>query len=132
MTAPSVTYTFSNGATVVHSEHNQNFTDIINGLTDGTKDLTMFAGTFQSNLTVNGNSTLGSASNDDLTVNASLASTIPIKTNNTYDIGAATLAFAGIYLGAPSSRSTRITANQSLAASHTLVLPDGNGTSRYF
>jgi hypothetical protein len=64
-----------------------------------------------------------------LTVTASLASTLPIKTNNSYDIGSSTLGLASVYLGAPSSRSTRLRANQSLASSITLVLPGTDGDS---
>ncbi len=43
--------------------------------------------------------TLGNASGDDVTVTGSLASTIPIKTNNTYDVGSATLGLRKLYLG---------------------------------
>jgi hypothetical protein len=40
MAAPSVTNTFTNGTTADATQVNQNFTDVINGITDGTKDLT--------------------------------------------------------------------------------------------
>jgi len=129
MASPAVTYTFVNATTISHAEVNQNFTDIINGITDGTKDLSISALTCAGTATLNGNINLGNASGDDLTITASLASTIAIKTNNTYNIGAATLGLAGVYYGAPSSRSTRITANQSLSASHTMVLPNGNAAA---
>lgn len=132
MGAPTYTYTLTNGNTADASQVSQNFTDILNGVSDGTKDLSISALTVAGTSTLNGNINLGNASGDDLAITASLASTLAIKTNNTYGIGGATLGLSGIYLGAPSSRSTRITANQSLSASHTLVLPDGNGTSRYF
>jgi hypothetical protein len=39
MAAPSVTYTLTNGRTNDANEVNQNFTDIINGITDGTKTI---------------------------------------------------------------------------------------------
>ena len=132
MTNPSVTHTFTAATTASASQVNTNFTDIINSLTDGTKSLSIDALTCAGATTLNGNVTLGNASGDDITITGSLAATIPIKTNNSFNIGAATLALAGIYLGAPSSRSTRITAHQSLGASNTLVLPNGNGTSRYY
>lgn len=38
MAYPSVTNTFSSGTTAIASQWNTNFTDIINGLSDGTKD----------------------------------------------------------------------------------------------
>lgn len=129
MPNPAVTYTFSNGTTSDATQVNQNFTDLINSLTDGTKSLTIDALTCGGTATLNGSVTLGDGSPDDITVNGSLASSIPIKTNNSYNIGAATLGLASVYLGAPSSRSTRLTSNQSIASSFTLVLPVSVGTS---
>lgn len=41
MSAPTKTYTFVAGTTIVAAEVNQNFDDVINGYTDGTKDLTL-------------------------------------------------------------------------------------------
>lgn len=41
MGAPSVTFTLTNGTTIKASDHNTNFQDLINGITDGTKDLTI-------------------------------------------------------------------------------------------
>lgn len=125
----SVTYSFSNSTTADASQVNQNFTDIINGTSDGTKDFSINALTCAGTATLNGNVTLGNSSADDLTFTGSLASSVPIKTNNSYDIGSATLGLAGVYLGAPSSRSTRIRANQSLSGSHTIILPDGNAAN---
>lgn len=129
MANPSVTYTFSNGTTADATQVNQNFTDLINGLTDGTKSLTVDAITAAGAVSFQGNVTLGNGSVDDLTVSASLASSIPIKTNNSFDIGSATLGLAGVYLGAPSSRSTRIRSNQSIAASFTLITPVSAGSA---
>ncbi len=124
-----MTYTFSNGSTADATQVNTNFTDIINSLTDGTKSLTIDALTCAGTATFNGSVSIGNGSIDDLTVTASLASTVPIKTNNSFDIGSSTLGLQSIYLGAPSSRTTRIRAHQSLSGSHTLVLPNGNGNS---
>lgn len=64
MPNPSVTYTFSNGTSADATQVNTNFTDVINGITDGTKDLTILS------LTTNGNTVLGSDSSDSLSVNA--------------------------------------------------------------
>lgn len=128
MAAPSLTYTLTNGSTADASQVMQNFNDLLNGITDGTKDLTIAALTCAGNASFQGNVTLGNGSVDDVTFSGSLASSIPIKTNNSFDFGSATLGLAGVYLGAPSSRTTRITANQSLSGSNTLVLPNGNGS----
>jgi hypothetical protein len=61
MAAPSVTYTFSNSTTADATEVNTNFTDIINGITDGTKDLTINLLTVNGAASFNGNVTLGNA-----------------------------------------------------------------------
>lgn len=129
MAIPSVTNTFSNGTTADATQVNTNFTDLINALTDGTKSITVDAITAAGNVSFQGNVTLGNGSVDDLTISASLASTIPIKTNNSFDIGSATLGLAGVYLGAPSSRTTRVKSNQSIASSFTLTLPVSVGSA---
>jgi hypothetical protein len=126
MAAPSVTYTFANSTTADATQVNQNFTDLINAMTDGTKDFVISALQCDGNATFNANVTLGNGTPDDITVSGSLASSIPIKTNNSYDIGTSTLGLAGVYLGAPSSRSTRVRAHQSLSGSYTATLPDNN------
>src|SRR5687768_4250313 len=102
MPAPSVTYTLTNGTTADASQVMQNFNDLINGVSDGTKDLSVNALTLAGALTANGHATLGNASADDLTVNASLASHLPIKTTNSYDIGSSTIGLRALYFGANS------------------------------
>jgi len=54
MANPAVTYTFVNGVTADAAEVNQNFTDLINGLTDATKDLSISAITAAGTATFNG------------------------------------------------------------------------------
>ena len=54
MAFPSVTNTFTNGSSADAGEVNTNFTDIINGFSDGTKSLSMDAGTFAGAVTCNG------------------------------------------------------------------------------
>lgn len=130
MAIPSVTHTFVNSTTADATQVNTNFTDIINSLTDGSKDLSISALTLAGNFTANGTTnTLGSASNDDLVINASLASTIPIKTTFTYDIGATAIGLRDLFFGDAGSaaRSTKIRAN-TIAASTTLTLPTRTGT----
>lgn len=131
MASPSVTYTFSNGTSSDASQVNQNFTDIINSLTDGTKDLAISALSLAGNLSVSGNTTIGSASNDDATFNASLASSIPVKTTATYDIGSATLGLRSIYFGA-NSQTVKIVASSSTSATYTFTLPVSAGTIGMF
>lgn len=41
MPAPSVTFTLVNGTTIRASDHNTNFQDLINSMTDGTKDFSI-------------------------------------------------------------------------------------------
>ncbi len=127
MASPSVTYTFSNSTTADASQVNQNFTDLINGASDGTKDYSINALTCAGNVTLNGTTnTIGNASGDDLVITASLASSIAIKTTATYNIGAATLGILSTYYG-NSTFTTRLIAN-TLTASGTLTMPAITGT----
>lgn len=127
-----MTYTFSNGTTADATQVNQNFTDIINSLTDTTKSLSIDALTAAGTAAFNGSVTLGNGTPDDITVSGSLASSIPIKTNNSFDFGSSTLGLASLYLGSPSSRTTRLRSHQSLSASYTFILPNGGGTDGYY
>ena len=127
MAAPSVTYTFSNSTTADATQVNQNFSDVINGLSDGTKDLSINALTCAGTATLNGNVNIGNSSGDDLSITASLAQTLSIKTNNTYDIGSATLGLAGVYLGAAGGFTTRLKAAAS--SSWTMTFPATAGSN---
>ncbi len=131
MAAPSVTYTFSNSTTADASQVNQNFTDIINGVSDGTKDLSISALTVAGIATFNGNVTLGNASGDDVTVTGSLASTIPIKTTNTYDIGSSTKGLRYIYIGDTADANTHKIQGQAVASDVVHTLPAYTGTVRH-
>lgn len=131
MAAIAVTYTFSNGTTADATQVSQNFTDIINGLSDGTKDISVSAGTFAGNVSISGNTTIGNASGDDLTVTASLASSIPIKTTNSYDIGSSSLGLRALYFGA-NSQTVKIQGSSSMSATWTLTLPVTAGTDGYY
>lgn len=131
MPSPSVTYTFANSTTADATQVNQNFTDIINGLTDGTKDLSISALTCAGTATLNGHVNLGNASADDLTITASLASTIPIKTTNSFDIGSSTLGLRKLYFGA-NSQTVALSGSGSMSATWTLTLPTTAGSSGQF
>ena len=99
MTNPSVTYSFSAATIIASAQVNQNFTDLINALTDGTKSLTIDQLTANGPVSLKGTVGLGDASADDITFTGSLASSIPIKTKATYDIGTAALGLRSVYFG---------------------------------
>jgi hypothetical protein len=130
MAAPSLTYTLSNGTTADASQVMQNFNDLLNGITDGTKDLSINAITCAGTATFNGNTNIGNATGDDLSITASLASTIPVKTNTSFDIGSSTKGLANLYMGASSTFTAKFTA-ATHAASRTYTIPDA-GTNANF
>lgn len=122
----TVTYPLTDGTTAFGSQVYQNFTDVINASSDGTKDFNV------QDFTSNGNTTLGNSSGDDLTVNASLASSIPLKTTYTYDIGVSTIGLRCLYFGSSDSaaRTVKIQAGI-VGSSYTLTLPISGGTAGY-
>ena len=83
MTAPSVTNTFVTLTNISPGDMNTNFQDVINGMTDGTKDLEISALTCNGNVIFYANTTIGNAASDDLTITAHLASDLVPKTTNT-------------------------------------------------
>jgi hypothetical protein len=102
----------------------QNFNDLLNGYTDGTKDLSISALTCAGTATLNGNVNVGNSSADDLTITASLASAIAIKTNNSYDIGSATLGLRKLYLGNGGAGATCDIVSASHATTREYTIPD--------
>jgi len=94
----AVTNTFTNGSVADAGAVNTNFTDIINGLSDGTKDLSVAAITAAGTTTLNGAVSLGNATSDDITITGYVASAIVPKTDDTYDLGTSTLAWQDLYL----------------------------------
>lgn len=129
MPSPSVTYTFANSTTADATQVNQNFTDLINGMSDGTKDFSINALTVAGAATLNGNVALGNASGDDVTMTGSLASSIAVKTNATYNIGGATTGLLSVYISGTASFTTRI--QSAATASWTFTLPATAGTDGY-
>lgn len=123
------TYTLTNGTTADASQVQQNFTDAKNGVTDGTKDLNVAAITAAGAVIFNGNTTVGSATNDDITLNGSVASTVNVKTHATYDIGSSTSAFRYLYLGNSTNKTTALVSQAS--TSYSFTFPSSGGTSRY-
>ena len=94
----TVTHTFTNGTATDATEVNTNFTDIINGTSDGTKDFSIAALTVAGAASLNGNVTLGNATGDDITFTGRVASDIDPKTTATYALGATTLTYTGLFL----------------------------------
>jgi hypothetical protein len=121
MAAPSVTYTFTNGTTADATQVNTNFTDLINGASDGTKDYTINALVVGGAATFNGAMTLGNASGDAITVTGSLASSVAVSANATYNIGGSTTGLLSVYLG-NNTRTVRLLAG-TLTGSYTITLP---------
>jgi hypothetical protein len=122
----SMTYTFANSTTADAGQVNTNFQDVINATSDGTKDFNINALTCAGAAVLNGNITLGNASTDDLTIGASLAGTVLIKTNASFNFGDATHGFAGLYLGNSTFTTKLATA---ATASYTFTLPVTGGSS---
>lgn len=125
MPAPSLTYTITNGTPNDASQVMQNYNDLLNGITDGSKDLSI------AGLTTAGNVVLGSVVSNDVTFTGSLASSIPIKTTNTYDVGTSTIGLRALYFGA-NSKTVAIKGSASMSADWSLTLPVTAGTSGYF
>jgi hypothetical protein len=98
MASIAVTYTFSNGSTADADEVNTNFTDITDGLSDGTKDLSVSALTAAGTTTLNGNVTLGNATGDDIGVSGRITTDIDPKTAATNTLGDATQTWKSLSL----------------------------------
>lgn len=109
----------------------QNYNDILNGVTDGSKDLSISALTVAGTATLNGNINLGNASADDLTIAASLASSLPIKTNNSFDVGSATLGLRKLYLGNAGAGATCDIVSASHATTREYTIPDAGAAANF-
>lgn len=102
----SVTYTFTNGATSDATEVNTNFQDIIDGTSDGTKDLSVAALTAAGTLTANGAVNLGNATTDDVTITGRIASDLDPKTASNNTLGDSTQLWLAAYLNTLFLRDT--------------------------
>jgi hypothetical protein len=133
MAYTAVTYTFSNSTTSDATQVNQNFTDLVNGLSDGTKDISIAALTVAGTATLNGAINLGNATTDDLTITAYMASSLIPKTNQTYDIGTVDLGLRALYLGVASAGAltAKVIASASIAADRIFTVPEA-GTDASF
>jgi hypothetical protein len=110
MANPSVTYTFTNGTVADASQVNQNFTDLINGLTDGSKSLNVDAITAAGTATFNGDTVIGNASGDAATVNATMTFAATPKT----DVIAEKTGAAGVTIDGVLCKDNTITATGGL------------------
>lgn len=128
MAAPSVTWTFTNSTTADATQVNTNFTDLINGASDGTKDYTINALTCNGATVLKGAVNLGDGTPDDISVLGSIATSIPVKTTFSYDLGTSSIGWKSIYFGSNDSaaRTTRIIAG-AVSASWTFTLPTAVG-----
>lgn len=131
MAAPSLTYTLTNGSTADASQVMQNFNDLLNGITDGSKDLSISALTCAGTATLNGHVTLGNSSADTVTVTASLASGLIPDATGTRSLGSSALGFLDLYLAASADADTA----RIIAASHTAdrayTIPDGGANDSF-
>lgn len=116
MANPSVTNTFVAATTAQSSQVNQNFTDLINSLTDGTKTLTV-AAIVTGTLTTSGNVTLGDAVGDTCTITgiATIGSTLNVTgavvLASTLRVNGVTSVFDNIAAGAGSLQIGASTSN---------------------
>ena len=129
MAAISVTYSFTNGTAADAGQVNTNFADIIAGTSDGTKDFSISAISCAGVATFNNNVILGNASGDDIQFNGSLATSIPIKTHATYNVGSSTLALLSVYFSMDSTHGVRLLGSSSGSANYSLTLPPATGAA---
>jgi hypothetical protein len=127
MAAPSYTYTLANSTTADATQVMQDFNDILNGVSDGTKDLNINALTCAGTVTLNGSVTLGNSTTDDVTFAGALESSIPVGTDGLYDIGTTAAGLRYLYLGDGSGDTGRIGVT-TLSADRNYTLPDAAGT----
>lgn len=131
MAFPSYTYIFTNGSTADATQVNQNYTDILNGVTDTTKDLSVSAITAAGNVVLNGNVTLGISSSKTITFMGQMSSTLGIVANNLYDIGTVTSGgLRALYFSSAAASFTTKVAAQTTVADVTITLPASTGTLR--
>jgi len=98
MASISVTYTFTNGSVADATQVSQNFTDLVNGLSDATKDLSIGTLIVAGTTALNGNTTLGNATGDTITYTGRVASNVDPSAAATYLLGSATLPWLGLHV----------------------------------
>jgi len=124
MASPSVTHTFVNGTASDATQVNTNFTDLVNGASDGSKDYSINALTLAGLLTANGSVVLGSDSVDTITHlgTLTLKDTLATVINTT----TATKVAAFSLSGATAVTTTTLTFVQT--ANRAITFPDATTT----
>jgi hypothetical protein len=130
MAAPSLTYTLTNATTADASQVMQNLNDLLNGITDGTKDLSISALTCAGTVTLNGNTTIGNATSDTLTMTASLASSIIPSADGAVDIGSAAYGLRALYLGDGDGTTGKVVA-AALSADRIWTIPETSADASF-
>jgi len=87
MANPAVTNTFTNGSEADANAVNQNFTDLISAMTDGTKTFNISALTLGGTLTANGNVVLGASSSNTVIVSGTIINTVNINGTASFSWG---------------------------------------------
>lgn len=126
MAFPSYTYTLANSTTADASQVMQNYNDILNGVTDGTKDLNISAITVAGTATFNGSMAFGNNSSDILTFGGAIGSSIAVSTDGIYDIGSTSAGLRYMYLGDGGGDTGRFGVT-ALAADRNYTFPDVSG-----
>lgn len=123
MVTPSVPNTFANSTAADATAVNNNFAALVGALTNGLNDLSVLT------FTAAGNVILGTLGSSTISLKGSINESIRLAANNTLDLGGSATGWQSIYLGGPTSLTTRIRAHQSLGGSNTIVLPNGAASS---
>lgn len=131
MPAPSLTYTITNNTTADASHVMQNFNDILNGITDGTKDISVSALTAAGATTLNGAVNIGSASDDNVAFNGSLTTDIVPSTAGARSLGSAALGFVGLYLAASGDGDTARVIAAAHSADRDYTIPDAGAAASF-
>ena len=126
----TVTNTFVNSTTADATAVNQNFTDILNGTSDGTKDFSIAALTCSGAVVLNNNVTLGDSASDTIMPNALVAGDLKPNANNSINLGSSTLGYASMYLGSAGGFTTRLLGGAT--SSYTITFPATSGSTGYF
>lgn len=124
MAFPTYTYTFTNGSTADATQVNQDFTDILNGISDTTKDISVNNITGAGTATLNGNVVLGNSSSKTINSTGTYISALVPNATNTYDFGAATTGgWRSLYLSSGAAAFTTRLVGQTTAANVTITMP---------
>lgn len=94
----TVTNNFVNNTLIKPDDINQNFTDIINGTSDGTKDIKVEALTIASDLNITGESSFGNNIDDKIEINSIIDNDIIPNANGSYEFGTSVYPFKRIIL----------------------------------